>query len=229
MVSVPVVVMVIVMVMVMVNFGHAQVQTPAPAPKLIVTWQVNSFVPSDYNGKVLVTPGSTVNLHLDVLEKGKPANLKGATIIWDYNGQRLYDFENSPNAQIKTSVLDSINARITVTILYGSQRLSKVLSIPFASQIVVIDAPYLNLNVPADLATVHIRPYFFNAPSSNLLTITIKAQKQTISDRYSAHNGAFDLNFSGLASGTIVPLNATVLNDLIQYESASQSTSFKIL
>lgn len=52
------------------------------APEFLVSWRASNYVPADYQGKILPSKNSAVEIGFDVIDKNKIADLSRHNINW---------------------------------------------------------------------------------------------------------------------------------------------------
>src|SRR3989344_1231504 len=68
------------------NFPWSRPQT-VTGPHLMITWRAESYVPSDFSGKILPTANSPIVAALELILNNKITDLSGQTIYWYANNE----------------------------------------------------------------------------------------------------------------------------------------------
>ena len=132
------------------------------APEFLITWKASPYVPSDYQGKILPTRESVINISFDVIDSGKIADLSRNEIRWKSGGKIINSGIGSKNSSFVISKIAVDELRINITILNSKGRdLNKSISIPIADPEVVIQQ--------IGPASFEAKPYFFNINNVSLL------------------------------------------------------------
>ncbi len=131
-------------------------------PHLLITWRAESYVPSNFSGKVLPTANSPITATIELIENNKLADLSGQTIYWYANNE----FMGGGVGTRSISFLAPKTAGGTVTLRAAIQGyeggLSQSIDIPVARPETVIRAPFPDGTVSTRSIDLAAYPYFFN-------------------------------------------------------------------
>lgn len=142
--------------------GNALLINAQTATEFLVTWKASAFVPAGYQGKILPTRESVINISFDVIDSGKIADLSRNEIRWKSGGKIINSGIGSKNSSFVISKIAVDELRINITILNSKGRdLNKSISIPIADPEVVIQQ--------IGPASFEAKPYFFNINNVSLL------------------------------------------------------------
>ena len=144
-------------------FGGVLAQTP---PQIILTWQANNFYPSDYPGKAVASPDSSVTVAAEVLLNSKLLDLSQADFTWLADDKIAGRGKNLKEVsfQTKKTAGDSVFVRVIIEI--GEETLENSIRIPTERPVVVIDAPLPDRGIASGGAvTLRAMPYFFSVSS----------------------------------------------------------------
>jgi len=142
--------------------GNALLINAQTATEFLVTWKASAFVPAGYQGKILPTRESVINISFDVIDSGKIADLSRNEIRWKSGGKIINSGIGSKNSSFVISKIAVDELRINITILnYKGLDLNKSISIPIADPEVVIQQ--------IGPASFEAKPYFFNINNVSLL------------------------------------------------------------
>lgn len=134
--------------------------------KGMLTWQAQSFYPSDYLAKAPATKNSRIVLGLIATENGSLINLSNYTIIWYIDGKFSRRGEGLTETSFRAgkSVGDYHFVRVVAT--SGNKKFESSVQVPIESYSIVIEAPFIN-NIIDGTKPVTLRavPYFFNIAS----------------------------------------------------------------
>lgn len=148
-ITVMVIVMVVIMVFLVLNLTKAQTE-----PEFLITWKANSYVPPDYQGKILPIENSVITMALELIENGRIADLSRNEIRWSI-GDEVQSAFGKKSFSFQIGQFNRADQRIRVEILnYRGRILEKFIEIPLAKPEVFIQ----NLGNNAFEA----KPYFFN-------------------------------------------------------------------
>ncbi|MBI2024520.1 MAG: hypothetical protein HYT03_00295 [Candidatus Harrisonbacteria bacterium] len=192
------------------------------APELMVTWKANSYAPSAYQGKILPSNGSKIDVAVELIDRGSLANLTNVEIRWYVDGQFRESGNGLKNFSFNANqVLGDQEIRVMIP-SYRGVELRKTIIIPLAAPEVIIESPYPSNAVSALMTTFRALPYFFNFPNLNQASFSWAANG--ISSRGTvADPDLLNLNLEDLPSGANVNLEVTVSNLLKPIEFITKS------
>lgn len=123
-------------------------------PELIISWRASTFAPSNYQGKILPTRDSLLNVRFNLIDKGRVVDLSKTKIQWK-NGADVATGVGLKSRDFKISKLDTDNFILTIIVInYGGRNIEKTISIPVAKPEVMIERIGTNSFIA--------QPYFFN-------------------------------------------------------------------
>ncbi len=161
--------------------AHAQ-QAASPRPRILLTWQARSFAPSEYLGKVLPGPGSTISASVEIIDQGKVADLSQYPVYWYLDGDFVTGEAGKKNVNLKLPNRASHGAEVRVEIPgYKGDTLSKTAVVQIAQPEAVIVVPYGGRAGKSAPTVVHGTPYFFNVTDPSLLRFYWTVNGQTAS------------------------------------------------
>lgn len=145
--------------------GGAQTQSP----QVIITWKATSYAPPGYAGKVLPGPGSPMLASVQILDKGKIADLTGKTIRWYLDGSLIRTSTGNPHVTFAAPERAAPSSFELSMQIPGyqidatrSELLFSTIIVPLAAREVVIEAPYPERRFRGASFAVTGVPYFFN-------------------------------------------------------------------
>lgn len=151
-------------------------------PQFLMTWAAtNSYTPPGYQGKVMPTQGSTIQVSLELIVNGKPVNLSGQTVYWYANdayvggGVGVQHFNFHPTASAPAVVALKVELPYYPT---GAQ--IHEIDVPIVQPMAVIEASYPKNDVPASPAVLQAIPYFFATSSTSPLSFAWSVNGQTV-------------------------------------------------
>lgn len=174
-------------------------------PEFLISWKANNYAPSEYQGKILPVKGATINVSMELVEKGKLANLSAYEVRWFVDdelqtagfGMKNFNFEVDTFTG-KSSILvkaDVIN--------YRGTNLEKRILIPIAEPELTITR--LNKN------TFKALPYFFNVSTINDLNFIWSINNVSTSGLVEEPD-FLSLDLAKINAGTSLVLNLLVEN-----------------
>lgn len=146
------------------NFAFSQTSSDY---NLIISWEALNFVPVDFKGKILPSPGSTVIVAIEFLQNNKIVDLSKEKIYWYINGELVSN--TLGNKQISFYAPD--NNIVDVRVDLPKFDITKTIEIPIIEPKLVIKAPFPNKEVNINNFELDAMPYFFNLESSDLETL----------------------------------------------------------
>lgn len=141
-------------------FGLAKAQS---IPEFMITWKADSYTPSDYQGKILPSPGSAINLSLELINNKQLVNLSDYEIRWFINNKLQAKNWGLKNLTYKIDELEREDQNILIKIMnYQGKDLEKLITIPLVMPEVIIR--------PINIGLFKALPFFFNVTSPNQLS-----------------------------------------------------------
>lgn len=192
---------------------NAWAQT-AGTPRFLLTWRATAgYVPPFYQGKVLPSYGSDVTASLEIVSNGKLVDLGDQEIYWYLDqvalggGTGVQQMTFTPFGT-PPSVLD-----LTVTLPQYDGGVSDDVEIPFVDPVAVIDAPYPGNEFSTNPFTVTALPFFFDASSSEDLSITWSVNGQAGGNAENPQVANISLP-QGTPGGTSIDVSLSITNPL---------------
>lgn len=196
------------------NFAGAQI-----APEFMVTWKAFDYVPSDYLGKTLPSASSFVEAGLDILDKGKTADLSRSIISWYANNTLINSGVGLKTIRFNVGPAQSQILRVVIADYKGAE-ISDSFLIPIQKNELVISPKTPNNNLfrnrtklSATLHTMEARPFFFNVSDLSGLKFSWKINDRIVSGIVENPNLlALDLKSDGAPQETELSISAGVSN-----------------
>lgn len=206
-----------------INVSFVSAQTAAP--QFLVTWNAQSYVPPNYQGKTFPTNGSPVIVSFELVSQGKAIDLSGQTINWYLDG----DFFSGGigiqsinfNAVAPAGTEHSVNIQLPD---YQGEFLTKTINIPVLQSQAVIEAPFPGKIFSASNLQLIARPYFFNIgdPSTLIFSWEVNGANPTNADQPDTLN----LNLKpNLPSDFFLNIDLSIKNPNDENEQADQNIS----
>ncbi len=210
------------------NFSNAQT-----SPQFLSSWRAENYASSWYQGKILPTYQSPVEISFELIDTGKTADLSKTKVRWYVNDNLVLNENNGLGIKnLKVNIPDyatqETEIRIAVVDYKGGEQLDEIIKIPVARPEVVINAPYPDNKINTGSSIFQTIPFFFNIKHRDALTVEWSANEQRA-------EGVFDnpweleLNIdSRTPSGFAVNLRAVVRNILNELEIGSKNIQLQI-
>lgn len=134
--------------------------------QIILTWQANSFYPSDYPGKAWASPNNIISISVETLRNNKFLNLSEVNIIWYLDDNFLQRGVGLKEISfvVKKTELDHHFVRAVVQL--NKETAESAIRIPIYKQSAVFNIPYpLKTVSGGSQINLQIIPYFFNIPT----------------------------------------------------------------
>lgn len=148
-------------------------------PQIIVSWSSDSYIPNDFEGKPLPSPGSSIKVSLIILDSSIPADLSQKEIRWSLNGEALrsgaglqsLDFKapNTPGEFLK------VRAQLPD---FKGEFISKTIDIPIVRPEAVISTDFSGNEFSKNNLDLKARAFFFNVQNQDLLSFSWKVNRQ---------------------------------------------------
>ncbi len=212
----------------------------AADPQFMSSWSANSFAPYWYQGKILPSSGSRVNMSFELIGQdktnlGKVLDLSNRLVKWYVNNQYYTQGEGLKSISFtinKWTASDSLNVRVSSEVENPSDGsvsfVDNYITIPIVKpEIVIFNKNFSNIvsaNSTVDLSSA---PFFFNTDSLyNIVpTWTVGSQKSggIANDPFS-----LSINFGKNINSGVINVGLTAQNSTNPIESAQNSISFTI-
>lgn len=188
-------------------------------PEFLISWGANTYAPPEYQGKILPAKGATVNVSMELIEKGKPTNLSAYEVRWFVDdelqttgfGMKNFSFEIDTFTG-KSSVLVKVEV-----INYHRANLEKIILIPIAE-------PKLTI-ARLDKNTFKALAYFFNISAANDLNFIWSVNNVSTSGPIEKPE-ILSLDLSKINTGTSLTLDLLVENPKNFIEKIGKALNF---
>ncbi len=203
------------------------------APEFMITWKAINYVPSDYLGKTFPSQSSSVEIGLDVIDKGRTVDLSKNIISWYSNNSQINSGVGMKTIQLTTSSIQNEVVRVVIADYNGTD-LSDSFIIPVQKNEVVISVktPHTNIyrNRVMLSATSHLmeaRPFFFNVTDLSGLNFSWRVNGQSATgDARNQNFFLLDLNTQGTPKETELNLSVGISNLSNQLELGNKTLNF---
>lgn len=147
---------------------------------LIVTWQANNYFPADYAGKAAATPNSPIIVSVELIQKGKLADITGADIKWYADNSIIANGVGQKTASFAAAQNGNGYQNVRVLVSAGSASFENSVRIPVVKSSVVITSFLKNQSVkPGDEVVFQALPFFFNIDSIQKLSFLWQINNQS--------------------------------------------------
>lgn len=202
------------------------------APQFLITWRSHNYAPSWYQGKVLATRGSWVDVSFDLIDNGKIVDLSKKKIRWYVNDDLRRNEDDGLGIKnyyfgVDDYARDDIEVRIVV-VDYAENEIGQMVIIPLANPEAVIDAPYSGNRVPSGTSIFKAYPFFFDINDLSKLSFDWMVNGRP-AESASENADALKLNIDKLApSGFGIDVRATIKNLADEMEFAGGNVKLEI-
>lgn len=216
-----------------VSFALLPLISTAAAPQFLVSWQAQSYVPGWYQGKILPTNGTPVEINFELIDNGKIVDLSKTKIRWYVNDGLVKNEEDGLGIKILKADIPNYSGqeteiRISVVDYLGGEPLDKIIKIPVVGPEVIINAPYPDKKISAGPSIFQAIPFFFNIKNLNGFSIEWLANEQKPASP-SGNPWLLNLNVGPeTPKDTEIKLSVSVKNILKELEFASKSINLTI-
>ncbi|MCX6702481.1 MAG: hypothetical protein NTW60_01265 [Candidatus Wolfebacteria bacterium] len=214
-------------------FFIPSVNAQTSQPQFLVTWKTKTYAPAWYQGKILGTKDSGVQIGFELIDNGKSADLSKTIVRWYINDQVKQNENNglgikNLNFQIPDYRGQETSVRISLPDYKGTA-LDKIVKIPVAAPETVIDWPHLNRYISAGDNYFAAAPFFFNVADLNSLSFDWSLNNQTFpGDTNEPWTLKLDIDSTNMPQDFIINLNSTVKNYQNEMEFASQNLRLQV-
>lgn len=212
---------------------------PVLPPQFMVSWKADSYAPSWYQGKILPSKGSRVNVGFELIQNGKIVDLSKNRVRWYINdklaknetsGLGIKDFSfvvsdyGGEETEVKIAVLP---CESRCEGYKGGGILYKTTTIPVSNLEAVIDAPYKNRAVAYGKNSFFAHLFFFNIGDLSKLSFEwlVNEEKANVGER----RDILDLNIGQSAiPGTDIGLRLVIKNPAEELEFAGANIKLTV-
>jgi hypothetical protein len=134
--------------------------------EIIISWEAQNFVPNEFNGKKLATPGSNILIGFEFIKNNQIVDLSKNKVYWYINNELINNTVGIK--QIKIIAPNQRGGSIDVRVELPEYNVLKTIEIPIVNPKIVINAPFPKKEVYEKNFEVNLLPYFFNLPQNYL-------------------------------------------------------------
>ena len=147
---------------------------------LIVTWQANNYFPADYMGKAAATPNSPIIVSVELVQKGKLADITGADIKWYADNSIIANGAGQKTVSFAATQSENGYQNVRVLVDAGNASFENSVRIPIVKPSIVITSFLKDQSVkPGDEVAFQALPFFFNVDSLKKLTFFWQINNQS--------------------------------------------------
>ena len=220
------------------NLTNAQAapgSASSPRAEFLVSWRAKSYVPADYQGKILPSSGSSVEIGFDLIDKNKIADLSRYNITWFLGETFLGAGVGLQKLNLTLTDNRTQTVRITIGGYHGEADLEHLFLLPVVEPEAVISTRSpLNFvqnqfYLPLRNYLLEARPFFFNITSPIQLQFKWRVNGNLVSGEAENPNFlALNLESQGAPQLTEITVSLGVSNLLNNLELAGKSLNFVI-
>jgi len=190
-------------------------------PQAFITWKAKSYAPPSFGGKIL--PGSTspVLADVQVLDKGRPADLSSMTIYWYLNDRlinRGIGLQSVTFRAPQTLSAGSLSLRVQIPDYPGG--IVKSINIPVVQPSVILESLYPSGAFNSRSASVRALPYFFTVPDLSFLSFSWSVNGSAVQAAENPQSLRVNINQDAVP-GSVLNIKVTVSNPTGYFEGAS--------
>lgn len=205
--------------------------TAQQAPEFLVTWRAHNYVPADYQGKILPSQSSRVEVGFDLISQNRVVDLSRSNVLWFLNEQLISSGVGMKTASFQVNNNLRQTVRITVAEYEGND-LSHTFIVPVANPEVIVDTRTPTriirnqLWLPIANRAFEARPFFFNVANLNNLRFRWRINDQLQNPLGDISILELNLASPGAAQETSLNLNLGITNLNNEFEFGSKSINF---
>lgn len=207
--------------------GAASSVNAQTAAKFLVSWRAINYVPADYQGKILPSESTPIEVSFDLIDGNKIANLSQSDISWHVNNKFL---RSAPGLKTITlnSLLNGQSIRITVSD-YKRQDWDYTFDIPAVRPELTINSRTVSQKLKLGEYLLAALPYFFNVTNQNEIIFQWNINNQAPANQ-AENPGILSLKLTsqGTPKEAEIPIQATAQNAFRQLEFASRKINFLV-
>lgn len=154
----------IIFIIIFIFFGYSFIfaKNNETNNNIIISWETSNFVPHFFKGKILPSPGSMINISLELIQNNKLVDLSNKKIYWYVNNELI----NNIKGNKKINFLAPNNTKVDVRVELPELNILKTIEIPITKPKVVINAPFPKKQTYFNNFDLVVYPYFFNIPNN---------------------------------------------------------------
>ena len=145
----------------------------ASSPVILLTWSSNTYVPPEFDGKVMPTANSTISASAELIDNGKIIDVSRQNIYWYQDNNYIDGGIGKQSVSFRAPEFSggSINLRVEFPD-YSKGGQLKTIVIRIAKPEVIIESPLPGAKFSSSPLTLKAQPYFFNVNNISGLTFS---------------------------------------------------------
>lgn len=192
--------------------GQARAET-----EIWTTWHAKNYVPASYKGRALPSYKSPVVVTLNLIEDGRPADIRKNEITWVINGRYVQSGTGMSRITFESGRQEIQKIDVTIA-KYKNQNISKLIIIPTAKPEIIVDLPSINRTVKRGDNIINALPYFFNVDTLGDINLEWRTFGETFAGSGNTA-GSITLNTSNESAGSAL-IEVDAVSSLNKLESA---------
>lgn len=203
--------------------SYAQ-NAPTSGVNILLTWKAGTYVPADFDGKIMPTSNSLITASAELIDNGKIVDLSKQNVYWYQNNNFLAGGVGKQTVSFKAPDITGGTFSLMAEIPnYSKGDQLKTIDIPVVRPEIVIESPFPSDKFSASPLKLAAQPYFFNTDSPSRLNFnwTVNGQSPSGAENPQVLNVKF--NSMQPQSTLSISLSAQNPNQKYQYEVASKN------
>lgn len=148
-------------------------------PQLIITWSSDSYVPPDFEGKPLPSPGSSIKANLVVIDSSLSADLSQQEIKWSVDGEVIRSGVGLQSLELRTPNIPGGFLKVRAQLQnFKGEFISKTIEIPIVRPEAIILTNFPGNEFSKNSLDFKARAFFFNIQNQDLLSFSWKVNRQ---------------------------------------------------
>ena len=209
-------------------FGVASF-TYAAEPQFLVSWKSLVYAPNWYEGKLIPTKDSVVQVSFELVDqdgvnKGKVVNVSASEVRWYIGTTMVQKGIGLQTITIKNNLFSNATIPVKISVDFSNQRtgekyfVEKYIHIPVTERRLILTRPWMDHTLtPHTQATWYAIPFFFSSdPRSLNLTWTVNGQVVNPTS-----DDPFSLSIQSGDAGQTVDIEASLGNSESLWDTAS--------
>jgi hypothetical protein len=196
------------------------------ANPVIITWQANNYFPADYGGRAAATLNSPVIASVELIQKGKLADITGADIRWYVDGSQIANGPGLKTASFAIAQNASGYQNVRVSVGIGAASFENSVRIPIVKPAITVVSPLLGGSVKAgEQVDLQAIPFFFNVDSLKKLSFVWHVNNQTVAGNENKMSLKIGTPQSDYESSVLVSVTAQNSGNPYEFNAGSLNLS----
>lgn len=205
-------------------FAHAQ-----SAPEFFVTWRAMGYVSPSYQGKILPTAGTPIEIGFELVDGGKIADISKSTVNVILNGKKVSSGLGLKTAVVATKPLIMTGgAEIKIVVdKYKGATAETFFTIPLARPEVVIRSPYPGNVVSPGNSSFDALFYYWNVATPDRLTLAWSVNNEKAGG--TGAGSGLTVTLPAASAGSALQLGVSAKNLDNEFEFADDSANLAVV